>query len=135
MPELDIARLRALVFCKKFEKKADGITLTGVHDTRFSGSFPVKFDELFLYVSFEVSSPRTVSMLLQFRVNDGSIQDFANSEADIDDDLVVTSPLDLSQWEFTEPGRYSFALYVDGVLVGSTSLTIHNMMRDEVAFA
>jgi hypothetical protein len=37
---------------------------------------------------------------------------------------VVTAAVDLRELELEADGRYSFALYVSGLLVGTTTLTV-----------
>ena len=122
-PNVD-SQLRALVFCRDCRVADSGVTLLDIHDTRLSETFPATFPELWLYVSFETSRPGTVSLELQMMSPAEDRATIATSVVDVGQTRVVISPIDMSQFEFGSPGRYRFALYADGVLVGSSALNV-----------
>ena len=122
-PNVD-SQLRALVFCRDCRVADSGVTLLDIHDTRLSETFPATFPELWLYVSFETSRPGTVSLELQMMSPAEDRATIATSVVDVGQTRVVISPIDMSQFEFGSPRRYRFALYADGVLVGSSALNV-----------
>lgn len=123
-PSADVAQLRALVFCRECRVAEAGVTLVDIHDTRLSASFPARFPELWLYVSFEAARPGAVHLELQLALPAQQRQTVATSTVNVGESRVVISPVDLRELEFPTLGRYCFSLYADGALVGSSALSI-----------
>ncbi|HEX2879262.1 MAG TPA: hypothetical protein VHO25_06975, partial [Polyangiaceae bacterium] len=98
----------------------------GIHDTRFSTAFPVRYEEeLIMYVSFELLRPEPAHMEIQVkRPGSRDSESFAESVCDPDSSLVVIAPLPMATFEFNRPGKFNFALYVDHLLVGSTRIVV-----------
>lgn len=123
-PGADRVQLRALVFCRECRIAETGVTLVDIHDTRLSASFPATFPELWLYVSFEAPRPGVTDLELQVTLPSQESEPVASSTVTVGEGRVVISPLDLSHFEFPALGRYGFSLYADGVLIGSSALSI-----------
>lgn len=123
-PAADLSQLRALVFCRECRVAEAGVTLVDIHDTRLSASFPATFPELWLYVSFEAPQAGTVYLELQVLLPSQERMVVATSTVTVGESRVVISPLDLSKFQFPGVGRYSFALYADGQLLGRSALNI-----------
>ncbi len=123
-PHSDYSQLRAMVFCRECRVAETGVTLVDIHDTRLSSTFPASFPELWLYVSFEAPRPGPVRLELQVTLPSHQTETVATSTVTVGDGCVVISPLDLSEFEFPALGRYSFGLYADGTLLGSSALSI-----------
>jgi hypothetical protein len=123
-PNVDFSQLRAFLFCRKVVRDDDGVTLVGVHDTRFAKHYPVKYAELFLYVSLEALRLEPLQLEVHMRLPNGEVRIMARSRSSLDESLVVTSEIPCAEFSFEAPGRYSFALYANGRLIGVTPLDI-----------
>lgn len=112
------------MFCRECRIAETGVTLVDIHDTRLTASFPATFPGLWLYVSFEAPRPGLTNLELQVTLPSQQSETVATSAVAVGEGRVVISPLDLSQFEFPVLGRYGFSLYADGLLVGSSALSI-----------
>jgi uncharacterized protein DUF6941 len=121
---VDFSQLRAFLFCRGVQQKKTGITLVDIHDTRLTSTFPAAFPELWIYLSFETSRQEEVALELKVRLPNGDMDTVATSSVAPDASRVILAPIDLQQFEFIMPGRHSFAVYADDVLVGCSALTI-----------
>ena len=128
-PNVDFSQLRAFLFCRKVDRDGDGVTLIGVHDTRFAKHYPVKYEELFLYVSFEALRLEPLQLEVRMRLPNGEVRIMARNSSPLDESLVVTSEIPCAEFSFEAAGRYSFALYANGRLIGVTPLDIVNSLE------
>ena len=119
----DFSQLRAFVFCREVVFTDDGTNLIHIHDQRFSPSFPTQFEELFLYVSFATEEAGPHHLQLCWRLDNGPVEVLSERAQRVDDTRLVHMRIPCD-WEFPGPGLYSFALFCEGALMGTTSLEI-----------
>ena len=122
----ELSQLRALVFCREVTFTAEGVDLGAVHDRRFSPTFPVRFEDLVLYASFQTPAAGPHTVQLWWRHNDGEIGLLDETVVRVTNDRVVRLRQPFGR-EFPGPGVYAFALYCEGALIGATSLEVHQI--------
>lgn len=121
----DVAQLRALLFCRGISDVQTAPTLYGVHDVRFAEEFPAKCPGLRLYASFETLRRDRIEYELVVRSPVARRQRIVYSGVTEEGrSRVVTFVVDLGNFDFEAAGRYAFALYASGILVGTSTLTL-----------
>ena len=133
MPNVDFSQLRAFLFCRRVVDSPGGETLEHIHTTRFSRSFPAKFDDLVLYASFEYLEPQPLHVEILVNEPSGAVTAMYRDRVEADEDRVVHFRLNASRFDFRMPGLHRFALYVDGLLVGTTALEIRRASKPGLA--
>lgn len=134
-PPVDFSQLRAFLFCRRVDPSPVGMTLVDVHDTRFAATFPATFSDLLVYVSFEAMQAGALQCAILWRApgeEQGNL--LTESVLSVEDPPdVARASIPLSGLSFDRPGRYSFALYVQGALIGASALTIGQAPAEEPA--
>ena len=127
-PPVDFAQLRAFVFCRSVKFEDSGVTVIGIHDNRFAKVYPAQFDELRAYLSFQSLEIRPLACeIFQKKQPDGPMESIGVNYTTPDESGVILTELNFSNVVFPEPGIYSFALYVEGLLIGTSSIAITDM--------
>lgn len=122
---VDFSQLRVFTFCREV-RRSESFDLVGLHDQRFSSKFPVKFEEeLVLVALFEAPPGVPLHIQIQVEINkDGQRENVLAAEAEADPDGILVSVIPFDFFEFKKPGAYRFAIYVSGMLVGTTLLNV-----------
>lgn len=130
---VDFSQLRVFAFCREF-RNTTSLDLIGVHDHRFSSTFPTRFEEeLVLAVIFEGAPGVALHMQIQVRLDGDAPEAVAATDAAAGPDGVFISGIPFDSFVFQKPGQYRFALYVAGTLVGATSLTVEQAPKVPLA--
>lgn len=124
-PPVDFSQLRAFVFCREVKFEESGDSVIGIHDNRFAKNYPAQFKELRAYLSFESLEIRPLACeIFQKKLPDGPMESIGVDATIPDDSGIVRTELNFSNVVFPEPGIYRFALYVEGLLIGTSSIEI-----------
>jgi hypothetical protein len=92
-------------------------------EERLSASFPVTYDDLFLYICFETLRSERIHLDLYVRLPGSADRTLvADLDTDVDVSRVVIRPVPMVSFAFERPGTYNFGLYVNEALIGSTRL-------------